>query len=490
MSGLNSQVANATKWSVITEVMAKFVTPISNMVLARLLTPEAFGVVATLTMIIAFAEIFTDAGFQKYLIQKQFKDQEDRDKDTNVAFWSNLAMSLFLWGIIAIFSDQLAVLVGSPGLGHVLIVSCASIPIAAFSSIQMALFRKDLDFKTLFYRRLVSIIVPLCVTVPLAFWLRSYWALVIGTLATNFSNALVLTIKSNWRPRLYYSFERLRKMFSYTIWAIIDAILIWATNYADIFFIGLMLSDYYLGLYRTSMGTVGAITSVITASILPVVMPALAKAKENENTLREMVLQLQKYTSIVLLPIGFGIFAFRYLVTAILLGNQWTEAAPFIGLWGLMDVIVVIFARFGSNLYPAVGKPKLSVLAQVLHLIVLIPAVVVSIRYGFTTLFWTRSLIRLEAVLVNIILIYYCIKIRPWRMINNVLPEFIACFFMTIIASLLLSFSNGIAISFVWVIISGFCYVGFLCLFPGERQVLAQIWSKIYGFVSNKIKIK
>jgi PST family polysaccharide transporter len=102
---LNSKIVNATKWSTITEVMAKLVAPISSMVLARLLTPEAFGVVATLNMVIAFAEIFTDAGFQKYLIQQPFKDADDRDKDTNVAFWTHLLMSCLLRGIIAIFAE-------------------------------------------------------------------------------------------------------------------------------------------------------------------------------------------------------------------------------------------------------------------------------------------------------------------------------------------------------------------------------------------------
>ena len=98
---LNSKVVSATKWATIGEVAAKLVTPITSMVLARLLTPEAFGVVTTLTMIITFAEIFTDAGFQKYLVQHEFVDERDRDESTNVAFWSNLAMSLLIWGIIA-----------------------------------------------------------------------------------------------------------------------------------------------------------------------------------------------------------------------------------------------------------------------------------------------------------------------------------------------------------------------------------------------------
>ena len=320
MPNLNQQVATATKWSAITEVMGKLVAPVSSMILARLLTPEAFGVVATLNMVIAFTEIFTDAGFQKYLIQQPFENAEERDKDTNVAFWTNLVMSCVLWGIIAIFAEPLATLVGNPGLGIVLIVACASIPLAAFSSIQMALFKKDLDFKTLFYRRLVAIIVPLVVTVPLAFWMRSYWALVIGTICVNLANAIILTVKSNWRPRLYYSFARLRNMFAFCSWAILDAILIWATGYMDIFFIGIMLNDHYLGLYKTSITTVGQITALITSTILPVIMPALAKVRDDHAAMRELLLKLQKYTAILLLPIGFGIFMFSDLITEILLG--------------------------------------------------------------------------------------------------------------------------------------------------------------------------
>ena len=76
MSSLQSQTANATRWSSITEIVSRLVLPLVNMVLARLLTPDAFGVVATITMIISFAEIFADAGFQKYIIQHKFSDQQ------------------------------------------------------------------------------------------------------------------------------------------------------------------------------------------------------------------------------------------------------------------------------------------------------------------------------------------------------------------------------------------------------------------------------
>ena len=483
---LNKKIVNATKWSAITEVMAKLVAPISSMVLARLLTPEAFGVVATLNMVIAFAEIFTDAGFQRYLIQHEFVDNDDKDKDTNVAFWTNLTMSFVLWGIIAIFSEQLAALVGNPGLGNVLTIACVSIPLAAFSSIQMALFKRSFDFKTLFWRRLATIIVPLCVTVPLAFWLRSYWALVIGTIVMNLVNAILLTFKSNWRPRRYYSFARLKSMFSFCSWSIVDAVLVWATAYVDIFFIGRALDAYYLGLYKTSISTVGHFTSIITASILPVVMPAISRLQNDIPEMCNTLLRFQKYTSVLLLPLGVGIFMFSDLITQVMLGNQWTEAAPFIGLWGLMEVVTVIFARFCSNVYPAIGKPRISVIVQILHLVVLIPAVIISGQYGFRALYITRSLVRLELVMLNLIFVYVLIKQSPWKMFVNILPEILSCGVMAVVAWMLLKVNNSIVLSFVWIGVCAAVYLASLYTFPKDRALLLSIKNKALSIIRKR----
>ena len=92
----SNRIVSATKWSAVTEIAAKLVAPLTNMALARLLTPDAFGVIATITMIVSFVEVFTDAGFQKYLVQHEFKDETDREQSTCVAFWSNLSLSIVL----------------------------------------------------------------------------------------------------------------------------------------------------------------------------------------------------------------------------------------------------------------------------------------------------------------------------------------------------------------------------------------------------------
>src|SRR5690554_6681042 len=100
----NKKVGNALKWSTISEVSTRLISPIINMILARLLAPDSFGLVATITMVVTFAEVFTDAGFQKYIVQHEFVDEEDLNTSTNVAFWTNLIFSIIIFFLIGIFS--------------------------------------------------------------------------------------------------------------------------------------------------------------------------------------------------------------------------------------------------------------------------------------------------------------------------------------------------------------------------------------------------
>lgn len=475
MSELSEKVTWATKWSTVGEIAAKLVTPISSMVLARLLTPDAFGVVTTLTMIITFAEIFTDAGFQKYLIQHEFKDEQDYDESTNVAFWSNLMMSFAIWGIIAVFNNPLATLVGNPGLGHVLVIACVSIPLAAFSSIQMAIFKRDLNFKTLARVRIVSTLIPLVVTVPLAFWLRSYWALVIGTIIVNLTNTVLLTAYSKWKPRRFYSFSKLKEMFSFTVWSLMEAISIWLTSYVDVFIVGTLLSQYYLGLYKTSITLVGQIMGLVTAITTPILFSALSRLQNDEREFRRLFFRFQKIVGLMVIPLGMGIFLFKDLATEIILGSQWKETAGFVGLWGLTSAITIVLGHYSSEVYRAMGKPKLSVLAQVLHIIVLWPTVMIAIKYGFEALYISRSLVRLELIAVNLCIMGVFIKIPVGRMFSNILPSCIASAAMFVV--LLLPQTENIIISILYASIATLIYVGILMSFSEERKILFEYYT-------------
>ena len=484
MSEFNTKIVTATKWSSITEIVAKLITPITSIILARLLTPEAFGVVTTLTMVITFAEIFTDAGFQKYLIQHEFVDDTDREQSTNVAFWSNLIMSLAIWAIITVFADPLAAMVGNPGLGHVLIIACVSIPLAAFSSIQMALYKRDLNFKTLFKVRIVGICIPLLVTVPLAFYLRSYWALVIGTIVSNAANAILLTVYSRWKPRFYYSFLKLKEMFSFSAWSVVEAVSIWLTGYVDVFIIGVYLNEYYLGLYKTSMTVVGQIMGLITAATTPILFSSLSRLQTDELAFQTLFFKFQKLVGLLVIPLGVGIFCYSDLITKILLGNQWLEASSFIGLWGLTSAVTIVLSHYSSEVYRAKGRPKLSVLAQFLHLVVLCPAMLIAVKYDFDILCITRALIRIEMIIVNILIMYVVIGIPPFRMIRNILPYI----FVSLIVAFISFLIQEICSSQFWCFISSIVYIilyGLLLYFiPSERIVFDELAKIVRGYSS------
>ena len=447
MTDLTGKVVSATKWSTVTEIAAKLVSPITTMVLARLLTPSDFGVLVTATMVISFSEIFTDAGFQKYLVQHQFKSNKNLYNATTVAFWSNLIISLIIWLIIIIFSEQIAELVGNPGKGIVIAVSCVCIPLAAFSSIQMALFKRKFDFKTLFYIRIIGILIPIIITIPLAILTKSYWALIIGMIALNFSNAVILTIKSEWKPRLFYEWTIFKEMFSFSFWSMIESVTIWLTSYIDIFIVGRLLNEHYLGIYRTSMSTVGQIMSLITAATTPVLFSALSRLQDDDREFKNMFLKFQKIVGILVIPLGIGIFLFRELLTDILLGEQWKEAANFIGLWGLTGSITIVLSHYCSEIYRAKGKPKLSVLVQILHIMCLVPTVLWAINISFDFLCEMRSLVRLTLVIINLVILYILTKISPLLMLKNIASA----------------------------ILGGICMIGIFILLPHNSTLIYQI---------------
>lgn len=478
MSELNHKVNKATKWSALTELVSRVIAPVTSMVLARLLTPDAFGVVTSMAMIISFADIFTDAGFQKYLIQHEFENDTDRIQSTNVAFWSNFILSMFIWGMIAVFASPLAELVGNPGLGHVLVIACVAIPLSSFSSIQMALYKRSLDFKTLFKVRMVGILVPLCVTVPLAFCLRSYWALVFGTIIQQLANAVLLTVYSSWKPSLFYSFSKLKEMLSFTIWSLFESISIWLTNYVDVFIVGTMLSQYYLGLYKTSTVTVGHIMGMITAATTPILFSSLSRLQNDDTEFRRLFFRFQKLVGTLVIPISVGIFCYSDFITAILLGDQWTEASGFIGLWGLTSGIACVFWHYSSEIYRAKGRPMLSVLSQWLHILFLWPIVLWSVSQGFETLYVARSLVRLQGILVSVVITWFLVRISFWQMLRNILPSVTASAAMAGVAFSLRLISHHIVWQMVSIAICSLVYVGIMWWFPQERTLVLNLIKK------------
>lgn len=483
---INQKIGKATAWSSITEIVAKLISPIVNIILARLLAPEAFGLVATITMVISFAEVFTDAGFQKYIIQHEFKDEEALNKSTNVAFWTNFSLSIFVCIIIFIFRHNIATFVGNSELGNSISIASLLIIIVAFSSIQAARCKRDFDFKTLFFARIGSSLIPLIITIPLAVILKNYWALLIGNMASNLFTAIILTIKSKWKPSFFYDFKLFKEMFSFSAWTLLESISIWLTLNIGTFIVGNYLDDYYLGLYKTSIATINSYMSIITSAIIPVLFSGLSRYQNDEENFQKTYYTFQRIVAIFILPMGAGVFIFSDLVTKILLGSQWMEASGFIGLWGATSAIIVLFSNFASEAYRSKGNPKVSLFAQLSHLIFIVPAILISIDYGFQCLYITRSLIRVELVIFNFIVMRILYKFKFRDLLKNIFPMLISTLIMGLAGYGLEVISENILWQIVAVVICIVIYfVSLFLIFPKTRKEIFEM--KAIKKMTNKL---
>lgn len=486
---LNQTIKKATKWATITELATKLVSPVTNAVLARILVPEAFGVVATLTMVTSFAEVFTDAGFQKYIVQHEFTDDEDLDLCTNVAFWTNIVFSFIIWSIIVLLATPIANLVGSSGHEASITVMSAEIPLLAFSSIQLARYRREFDFKNLFVVRMLVAMVPLLITVPIAFIFRSHWALVIGTLVKDLLNATFLTIRSKWKPSFRYSCKKLKEMLSFSLWTVLENVTIWLGTNAGTFIVSNIMGSYYLGMYKTSISTIGGYYAIIQSATMPVLFSALSRYQQNESEFQEVLFRFQRIVALLVFPIGFGLLVYNQLGTMILLGSQWTMTANFVGLYALSCSFVFVFSYYNSEAFRSKGRPILSVIAQIIYLLILVPMLYVSAKRGYVFLCVSTVLSRLTLILATSAIAEISLHIKFKLVVKNVWPSLLSSAVMAFFGYLIRMALPGICWEIFTVFLCVIVYVGCLFLLPSGRKQLSEI-PVIHNFMTKKTRKK
>lgn len=407
----NNIIQKSIGWSLFSEIAVKFVVPITNMILTRILNPDAFGVVAICNMLISFIDLISDAGFGKYLVQADFIDENDKNEHINVAFWTNLMISALMVSFICFFRIDMANLLGNGQYANVISVSSIQILITSVSSIQMAILRRKCNFEKLFIARISVAVFPLLITVPIAIIMKSFWALIIGNIFTAAFNAIILSFLTKWKPRLFYSFDILKNMFSYSFWSLCEALANWTIFWIDTFIVGKFFTEYQLGLYKNSAFMVQSIMGMLSAGIGPVLLSILSKIKHIDEKFNETFINIQNLVLYLALPMGLGILIYRETITLILFGSKWTEASNIVGAWAVMMMLSVIFYSMPAELYKSKGIPKILFVFQLIYLVVLIPVCYISAGYGFWTMVYVRCICILWQVIVSLLFITKFFKI-------------------------------------------------------------------------------
>ena len=476
---MDTKVVAAAKWSLITEVLAKLITPVTNIILAHILAPTAFGILATIMMVISFAEMLADAGFQKFLVQYEFESEDEKQKNVSVAFISNIVLAIVLWLIIIIWRDELAILVGNEGLGFPLAVMGAMLPLGAFSSIQMAMYRRSFNFKFLLSIRMITIITPLFISIPMALAGFDYWSLIAGLLAAHLFTAIALCVRQEKLISIYFSSTVFRKMFSFSAWSLAEAFSIWLTAWVDTFIISHFLDAYYLGLYKMPTAIVTTVMAIATSSMAPVLFSALSRHQHNQIEFEKTFLTFQRYMALFLVPLGVGMFVYQDFIVEILLGPQWKLAGIVLGSWALSSSLVTAISYLISEAFRAKGMPNISFLSQMAHLFVLIPVIYVCVQYDFTTFVYARSIVRVQMIAVLLYLLAIYVGMNAWLVIRNIKSYIIASAVMGTGSYVLLHLHNSMIWTIFCICISLILYLVVLYLFPTERIILTKIWESV-----------
>ncbi len=441
---LMGKAISAAKWSVFTQIITKMISPITQMILARLLSVEAFGIVAMVNMVITFADMFKEAGFQKYIIQHEFKNNEEQEQFLNVAFWTNFIVSIIIWIFIFLFNEKIAYYVGSSGYGKAIYIASIQIIISSFSSIQLGVFYRRLDIKRIFICNIVTAVIPLIVTVPLALLNFSYWALIIGNLVSSIASAILLTIQLRWHPRLYFNFKQLKKMFSFSIWTMLEQISIWFSAWIDVFFISYFFSQYELGLYRNSLNMVNSLMGIFTTVITSVVFSTMSRLQNNTEKFQKAFFNIHRLITYIILPISVGIFLYKDLATDILFGEKWSDASNIVGIWAITSGIRIVSASFYSDIYRAKGKPKLSMALQCMDIIAVLVVCIIGGHLGFWPLVFLRAISRCDLLIPNLVIGAKIVKSTIKKIVLNIIKPITCTIIMVIVWKLIRGNSENI----------------------------------------------
>lgn len=476
---LGYRAVRAARWSLLTQVTSKLISPLTTLILARILTPEAFGIAATVAMVTALAEVIADGGFQKYIVQHEFVDDEDYSQSTNSAFWTNFVVSMTLWAVLVIWNEPIASLVGNDGMGLTIIAAGASLPFLSLMSIQKAIYQRTFDFRTLFRTTTGSAMLVLLVSVPLAAMGMGYWAIIIGTLCSNLFRAVWMTFLSSWKPAFIFSFTKLREMFSFSSWTLVESLTLWLTGWSGTLILGTLMNTYHLGLYKTSVSLVSAATGVVSSAMAPILFASLSRIQSNRKKFDHLFYLLQSYLAIVLVPISVAIFVFRDTVVQVLLGSQWTEAATFVGLYAAATSLFVVFGSTCAEAYRASGNPKYSVLSQTILLAVTIPVLIHGAHKGWdyfsvvVPISWA-----IGGVGGNFLVSGLLLRLSPGRMIWNQRWIYFVSLVTGLVGFGLTRLSNDVGINILFLGITTLLYLGLAFLIKDTRGTLLGLLEK------------
>lgn len=392
----SSKIVTGMIWRFGEKITAQVVSFVVSIVLARLLLPNDYGVVAIVNVFIAIVEIFVTSGLGTSLIQK--KDADDIDFST--VFWCNIVLSVGLYIIVFFLSPIIASFYDMPLLTPVLRVFSLRLPISAVNSIQNAYVSRKMDFRKFFFATLIGTIISAIVGIIMAYMGFGVWSLIAQYLTNAIIDTIVLFIIIQWRPHLVFSIERARPLIKYG-WKILASDLIGTIfNQLNSFIIGKKYTSADLAYYTQGKKIPDLVNNNIGATLNAVLFPAMSLSadKEEIKQIRRKSLMMMEY---ILFPIMFGIMAIADKMVVVLMTDKWIFAVPYIRITCLSAVIGVLGTTLIQEI-KAIGRSDVTLKMELLKKPVFLVIAFVAMHFGVWVIAWTLVINEIIAFCFNV----------------------------------------------------------------------------------------
>ncbi len=418
------------KWSGIGQVIKQVANIGIGIWLARLLSPVDFGMLGMITVFTGFIQLFNDFGFGAAVIQKERVD----DTDLNSVFWFNLFTGISFFILLFFSGKWIAQFYQNAQLEAIVQWVAIIFILQALTYVQQTLFRKQLDFKTIFLVELISLFIGGATAITMAYNGFGVYSLIAQLLVNSLVSVIALWFFSAWRPAFEFSFKRVKALLGYSLPLMGSSALGYVLGNLDKLLIGKFLGNQSLGLYSRAYSLMVFPVGQISGVISQVMFPSLAQIQHDKPRIKEIYLKMNRVISFVTFPMmGLG-FLLAEPFVLLVLGEQWREMIPIFKMFTIVGALQSVGTLIG-NIYMALGEMKLYFKVNLYSGFVFILASIIGVQFG------------IYGVAIAYSIASFSIGIPQWivtgKLINVSLLDYFKAWFMNIFTAIVSTGSVG-----------------------------------------------
>ena len=420
MKSLKQQTIKGMSWSMIDNLVSSGTTFLIGLILARLLSPEEFGIIGVITVFLAIAMLLIDSGFTQALIRKKDID----GNDYNTAFWFNVLVSIVCYCLVFLTSNLIADFFKQEELEGLLKIAAFVLISNALSIIQRTIFIRSIDFKSIAITTITSAIISGGVGLVLAFMDFGVWSLVAQIVSRSVVQTITFWSLSKWRPKLLFRWNNFKEMFDFGYKLLLSGLI--DVLYKNIFYviIGKYYSTKVLGEYTRANQFSTIFSSNLLAVIQKVSFPVLSSIQDDEHRLKEGYRKLIKSSMLVTFTMMFGLAAIAKPLIVILIGEKWLPAVYFLQILCLSEMLYPLHA-INLNVLNVKGRSDLFLKLEIYKKSLSIPVILIGVSISVDAMLWCGVFTSFVAYFINS---YYTAQLINYSMksqLEDILPSFL-----------------------------------------------------------------